>query len=75
MIGRINAYIECAIWVQSTWEVHISKHVCEALCLDDTFNASVDVLPIYIGVGLQMLSSFTNSRSSLPIEILFPPCF
>ena len=37
------------------WEAHDSQSVCGACCPDGTFNEPVDVLPLYIGVGLQVL--------------------
>ena len=40
---------------------------------DDTFNASVDVTPLYTGVRLQVFP-FLLSQNSLFIAVFFPLC-
>ena len=51
--------LECEVCLDiKRWEEHVSLYVCGSCCLDDTFNAPVDVLPLYIGVRLRVLPLF-----------------
>ena len=54
--------------------MHVSLYVCGACCPDDTFNVLIEVLPLYIGVGLRVLPLLLF-HSSLPTAISFPLCF
>ena len=45
------------------WETHTSQYINGALCSDDAFNATVDALPLQIGVGFSIAVSFTFSQS------------
>ena len=54
-------------------EVHVgSAHFPKVF--DGTFNAPVDVTPIYIGVGLQVFPFFTTFQNSYLIAGSFPSC-
>ena len=43
------------VWIQSASEVHVYFYIFDACCPDNTFIALVNVLPLYIGVGLRVL--------------------
>ena len=57
-------------WVQSEWEAHASKNIYNASYSTDAFNASVDALPLQIGIWVAIAIFFTFSLSFLTYAIL-----
>ena len=60
------------VWIQSTWEAHVSLYVCGACCLDSTFNAPIEVLPLYIGIGIQVLPLLLFHKTLCLLQFPFP---
>ena len=53
------------------WEAHVSQYVYDACCLDGTFNVPVDVLPLYIGVGLRVMFPLLLHKACSLLQFYF----
>ena len=52
-----------------------SQYVCGVLCYNGTFNATVDISPLYIGVGLQVLPFLLFHKTFFLLQFHFSYAF